>query len=124
MDFEQLKPHLERAAREEGLEPTRIELTPDGRTVIVADASGTAAMSVSPLMSVDFGSESAYPMVARAFAERTYAQMGEQEYLDTEALSDEAMEARLPEHPGHLGADFGELPPGAARIEEDDGEQG
>ena len=121
MDLEQLRPHLERAAREEGLELSRLDLSPDGRTVIVGDASGEAAIPVSPLESVDLGSDSAFTMVARAFADRTYSQVGEQEYLETEALSPDAMRNRLPEHPGHLGADYSAPPSPTARAEPEPG---
>lgn len=117
MDIDRLRQHLERAASDEGLTARRVELTPDGRTVIVADDSGTAAMPVSPFMSIDLDSEAAYPHVARIFAERTYASAGTQEYLDTAGLSPEAMRLRLPEHPGHLGADYSEPPAGTARNE-------
>lgn len=117
MDIDRLRSHLERAASDEGLTLRRVELSPDGRTVIVADEAGTAAMPVSPFMSIDLESDRAHTHVARIFAERTYGQVGEQEYLDTDGLSREAIRARMPEHPGHLGADYSEPPAGTARNE-------
>jgi hypothetical protein len=117
MDIDKLRPLLERAARDEGLEPRQIELSPDGRTVVVFDNSGVAAIPAGSLEAIDLHGEDAYRHVARVWEDRAYGEIGEQETLDNEAFEDPNQRLRRdPEHPGHLGVDD-EPPAGAARIE-------
>ncbi|HEX2863634.1 MAG TPA: hypothetical protein VHN99_03630 [Deinococcales bacterium] len=114
MNLDDYREHLRNAARDEGLTLSELSLSPDGQSVSTRDDSGVASMSAPALAAVDPTAETAGEQIAKLWAGRVYGQHGAAELSDLDGLDPSLDAERLPEHPGHLGADFSRPPAPAA----------